>query len=152
MNKIIKEILRYLVMKRLTGNLGKVVDTEDKIICYINKRNSKRECLTDYFYCRGINKSNKVLANIYNLNKPITYVFNDRYFKKHDVVIYGYDNANIVIIILIINIVANPFIELSPNINRTTATIIVVKLESIILLKDNLSPISIIFLLIGVIR
>ena len=97
MNKFIERIRRYLVMKRLTGNLGKVVDTEDKIICYVKKRNSKRERLTDYFYCRGINKSNKVLANIYNLNKPITYVFNDREFKKHEVVIFGYDNANIII-------------------------------------------------------
>jgi len=129
MNKIIKEILRYLAMKELTGNLGSVVYEDDKLICYVNKRNSKRECLTDYFYCHGINDSNRNLANAYNLNKPITYVFDKLNFQKNNVVIYGYNDANIIIkncnfnreliitnpkgITVLDNTIINPFLNLS---------------------------------------
>lgn len=31
-------ILRYYTKKHITGNLGKVVEDKDKIICYVEKK------------------------------------------------------------------------------------------------------------------
>ena len=45
------------------------------------------------------------------------------------------------VIMLIISMVANPFTLDSPNINRITATIMVVMLASKILVNDSLFPI-----------
>ena len=46
MNKIKKcvyNLAREYVKKQLTGNLGKVVEKEDRLICYVNKTKSTAE-------------------------------------------------------------------------------------------------------------
>ena len=36
---IFEKLKRKLVLKKITGHLGKIVETEGKIICYVKKEN-----------------------------------------------------------------------------------------------------------------
>lgn len=100
MNKIKKEIYnlaREYVKRRITCNIGKVVEEEDKLICYVNKHDLKKNVYCYDIICNGVSESTKQLAETYKLNKPILYVFNGIDFKKDYVRIYGYNNCEIVI-------------------------------------------------------
>ena len=89
--------LRYLALKKITNYSGKVVEEEDKIICYVKKTSDEKECRTYYYRCYGIDDSNIDLANKYNINKPITYIFDELDYSKNKVVIFGYNGVNILI-------------------------------------------------------
>ena len=91
----LNNFLRYLVMKKITGNLGDIIETDDKIICYIKKLDTKDD-YTYIYNCYGIGERNIKLANKYNLNKQIVYVFEDLDFKRDNVFICGYDDPIIV--------------------------------------------------------
>lgn len=99
MNKIKKTLYwmtRPLVKNHLTGNLGKVVEDDEKLTCYVRKHKIRRK---DYHYtipCSGIDEKQKKLAEAYNLNKPICYVIDGIEF-KHTVYIFGYNNCEIVV-------------------------------------------------------
>ena len=41
--EIIYDMKRENTKRKLTSNLGRVVEEEDKLICYVNKRNLKKE-------------------------------------------------------------------------------------------------------------
>lgn len=100
MNKIKKElynIARNYVKKYLTGNLGKVVEDDDKLTCYVNKRKLKKKDYSYVIACHGISENNKQLANEYNLNKPICYVIDGLEFKKDMVCIFGYNDCEVFI-------------------------------------------------------
>ncbi len=75
--------------------LGTVVETSDKLICYVNKNKFKK--FQNKFYCYGINKSNLELANMYNLNKPICYLFDNINMDNKMLVIHGYNNVEVMI-------------------------------------------------------
>ena len=100
MNKFKKGIYnlaREQVKKQLTRNLGKVIEEDDRLICYVNKHKCEKNIFTNTFACSGITDNDRRLAEVYNLVKPIYYVFDGLVFDKNQVYIYGYDNANIII-------------------------------------------------------
>ena len=88
-------IVRNYVKKYLTGNLGEVVETEDKLICYVGYNKSKKVNGTETFLCYDMINQNKELAELYKLNKPVYYIFNDLEFLK-PINIFGY-NCNVYI-------------------------------------------------------
>lgn len=63
--------VREYMKKYLTGNLGEVIEYEDKLICYIDKKTASKKTIN----CSGIKIEQKELVASYNLNKPIIYVF-----------------------------------------------------------------------------
>ena len=85
--------MRYKVMEEITDNLGKVVEEEDKIICYVDKNkciSKNSECTV---YCYGIEKIDwrRRLADLYNLNKRICYVFEGVNTRRQELCIIGFD-------------------------------------------------------------
>ena len=101
MNKVFKNILynvtRPWVMKYLTGNLGKVVEDDQKITCYVKRSNVKKKNYHYTIACLGVGEHREKFAEIYNLNKPIFYVIDNLKFKNHRVYIFGYDNCEVII-------------------------------------------------------
>ena len=102
MNKF-KKLLYYMtrnyVKNYLTNNLGKVIEDEEKLTCYVKRSKAKKK---DYNYtiaCFGIrkNEDRKKIAKIYKLDKPICYVIDGFDFKKHQVYIFGYDDCEVII-------------------------------------------------------
>lgn len=91
--KIIRHYLKY----RFTGNLGKVVEDDNKITCYVKKNKITKEHHSYTITCRGISKRNIELADIYKINKPICYVIDGFEFKKNKVYIFGYNNCEVLI-------------------------------------------------------
>ena len=99
-NTIIKNLsilVRNLIIMDITGNLGKIVEDEDKITCYVKKSRCKKERYHYTIACRGISKKNKELAKKYNINKPICYVLDGLEFKEDRVYIFGYNNCEVII-------------------------------------------------------
>lgn len=88
---------RDRVKKELTGNLGPVVEDDEKLTCYVEIERCKHTDNNFSISCYGIGKSNKELAEIHNLNKPIVYVLDGLNFEKNKVQIMGYDNCTVVI-------------------------------------------------------
>ena len=100
MNKMrdkIYNFLRLIALKKITNNLGKVVETEDKIICYVKKSKCKNERYQFTIPCKGYRKQNKDLAEAYGINKPICYVIENIEVKNKRVFIFGYDNVEVII-------------------------------------------------------
>lgn len=84
---ILANLKRKRILKHITGNLGKVVEEEDKIICYI-KQNA----------VNGLTKNLTLLNSTSNkfkehaICKPIHYIFNNLTCTSN---IYGYNNVNV---------------------------------------------------------
>lgn len=94
--RILYNIVREHIKKQITGNLGKVIEEEEKLICYVNKRkckNSKYHCA---IFCHGINESEEVIKKL-GLNKPICYVIDGFSLDKKAAKIYGYEGSEIVV-------------------------------------------------------
>lgn len=90
-------IIRNCVATYLTGNLGKVVEEDDKIICYVKKNRCKKEKYHYTIACFGINEKNKELAEKYHLNKPICYVIDGISIDNADVNIFGYNDCEVIV-------------------------------------------------------
>lgn len=100
MNKIRKKIynfLRWIALKEITNNLGRVEETEDKIICYVKKSRCKNERYQFTIPCFGHRKKHKELVEVYELDKPICYIIEDIEVKNKKVYIFGYDNPEIIV-------------------------------------------------------
>lgn len=95
----IYKLARKSVMNRFTRNLGKVVEENDKLVCYVSKNKCWKDGSFTYTIpCSEISSSvEKELANSYGLNKPIYYVIEGIDFGKHQVHVFGYDNAKVII-------------------------------------------------------
>ena len=92
-NTIIKNLsnfVRNLIIMDITGNLGKIIEDEDKITCYVKKSRCKKERYHYTIACTGISKKNKDLAKKYHINKPICYVLDGLEFKKNGIYIFLY--------------------------------------------------------------
>ena len=79
MKKKIYEILRHMVAKKATHNLGKVKIYDDKIVCYVDGRKLKKKekYLHRYdimFHCI---LSADELYKIYRVDKPVHYIIQD---------------------------------------------------------------------------
>ena len=96
-NGIIYNIAREYVKRKLTNNLGKVVEEEDRLVCYVNKNKCEKSIFTYTIACFGIDSKNSKLADTYKLNKPIYYVLDGIDFDKRKVDIYGYDECHVII-------------------------------------------------------
>ena len=95
--KVLYNITRPYAKKYLTGNLGKVIEDDEKITCYVKRSKIKKK---DYHYtiaCFGIGEKQEKVAKVYKLNKPICYVIDGIDFKKNKVYIFGYNNCEVII-------------------------------------------------------
>ena len=95
--KILYNIARHYAKRYLTGNLGKVVEDNEKITCYVKRSKIKKK---DYHYtiqCFGIGKNQEKIAKAYKLNKPICYVIDGLELKKHKAYIFGYNCCEVII-------------------------------------------------------
>ena len=90
-------LIRKYVLIYLTGNLGKIEETDDKIICYVNKNKGKKDGVGKIFSCFGIRSDEQELADIYHINKPICYVFDKMDFKNDHICIFGYDDCEVIV-------------------------------------------------------
>ena len=95
--KKLHNIIRNRVAMYLTGHLGKVVEEDDKITCYVKKNKCKKEKYNYTIACFGITKKNQSLAEKYDLNKPIYYIIDGITFDKDQVNIFGYNNCEVII-------------------------------------------------------
>ena len=97
MKKKIYNIIRNYLKKQLTGNLGKVVEIDDALYCYVDKKKCRRRRFFLDIMCLGIKRCDKELARIYNLDKKVYYIFNNINFKKNEVRLFGDENSEIII-------------------------------------------------------
>ena len=95
--KIIYEIARNKLKKELTNNLGEVEETSDKLICHVKKSILKSKKFNETLFCYGISDNDIKLANAYNLNKPIWYVFDGIERHNKNLRINGWYNSTILI-------------------------------------------------------
>jgi len=95
--KNLYNLVRIYAKKYFTGHLGKVVEEDEKIICYVKKSKIKRKNHIYSISCSGIKDKETQLANAYKLNKPIFYVFDGLKFKKNKVFIKGDNNCEVII-------------------------------------------------------
>ena len=71
------DLKKRLALNKITGNLGKVVETENEIICYVKQTNlQKKHGKWEYIFLYPSNyEKNKSIAKEYNINKTIHYIF-----------------------------------------------------------------------------
>ena len=91
--KLIYGILRNIAKRKLTNNLGRVVEEEGKLICYVKKEKIKDKST---ICCYGIPNDLKDFAKKFKLNKPICYVF-DSIDLSENKRIFGYNNCEVII-------------------------------------------------------
>lgn len=92
--KNIYKMIRQYEKKKLTGNLGKVVEEDGKIVCYVKNGKLRKTDLT--FFC-GINKEQEKNAKAYKLNKPICYVIDGFKSEKCKFFFFGVNGCELVI-------------------------------------------------------
>lgn len=97
LKKILYNITRPYVKKYLTGNLGKIVEDDEKITCYVKRSKLKKKNYHYTIACFGIGEQQKKVAKVYKLDKHICYVIDGLEFKKHKVYIFGYNDCEVII-------------------------------------------------------
>lgn len=93
----IYNFIRNGLIKEFTNHLGKVVEEEDKFVCYVNKRKCKKNGYEYIIKCKGIENINQELAKSYKLDKPICYIIDGLKLTKHRIFIFGYDDCEVII-------------------------------------------------------
>lgn len=95
------EMIRNYLKKKITGNLGNVCETEDKLICYVRKEKcgiEKSHSGYDIYHidCVDFKDKYKELVEKYNLNKQIVYVLDGLIFNRNEIAeITGIENIGI---------------------------------------------------------
>lgn len=86
---------RLYALKNVTGNLGEVVEEENRIVCYVDKKVQGMKKIELF----NVNSNrNLILSKEYNFNKPIYYLLDGLDFDNGNVVeLFGYDDVNVVI-------------------------------------------------------
>lgn len=83
--KTIYNIVRNKLLKRMTNNLGEIIEEEDKIICNVSVY--KMQQLVDEpcydLIVRGNTIMEKEIMDLYNLNKPVHFIIKDALFYNH---------------------------------------------------------------------
>ncbi len=91
------DIFRNYLKKHFTGNLGTVVEEEDKLICYVKQGKWKKEKYNYNIPCFGISKEEQNLASDFKLNKPISYVIDGIKNARKKIYIFGYNDCEIIV-------------------------------------------------------
>ena len=86
---ILKNYKRKLALRSITGNMGRVVENEDEIICYVKQKKVGKDCIF-LNGCRSFDNGNT--ARKYGIDKPIHYIFDGL---KCSSDIYGYDGIKL---------------------------------------------------------
>ncbi len=76
LKKYVYEKVREGIKKELTGHMGKCVETDEILYCYVSKHK-----IINTIMLSGIDENNIDLAQRYNLNKPIVYIIDDMNFQ-----------------------------------------------------------------------
>lgn len=95
--KTLYDIARIYVKYYLTGNLGHVVEDDEKLTCYVKRSKIKKKDYTIACFGIGENEDRKKIAKAYKLDKPICYVIDGLQLNKHIVYIFGYNDCDVVI-------------------------------------------------------
>lgn len=88
-------IIKYLFKRKVTGNLGEIIETEDKIFVYVDKKKIVKNKLFGII-CSGIKDKDKEKARKYNLDKPICYIFKNLEIST-PITLYGENECEIII-------------------------------------------------------
>lgn len=97
MKKKIYEILRYIVAKKATHNLGKVRICDDEIICYVDGKKLKKKEKYLYRYnlmFHSISSSNE-LYRIYRIDKPVHYIVENVDFDREINIMASMKNCHV---------------------------------------------------------
>ena len=86
---ILKNYKRKLALRSITGNMGRVVENEDEIICYVKQKKLGKGSIT-LNGCRSFDNGNT--ARKYGIDKPVHYIFDGL---KCSSDIYGYDGIKL---------------------------------------------------------
>lgn len=88
---MIKNIERNILLKRLTGNLGKVVEEEDRIVCYIDKYfvNNFKVKLTRNYVNKVISKPIYYVIDSMEVNSELNVSCHDVYLLVKNSIING---------------------------------------------------------------
>lgn len=86
---ILKNYKRKLALRSITGNMGRVVEDEDEIICYVKQKKVGKGCIF-LGGCHSFDNGNT--ARRYGIDKPIHYIFDGL---KCSSDIYGYDGMKL---------------------------------------------------------
>lgn len=86
---------RLRALKNVTGNLGEVVEEDNRIVCYVDKKVQGMKKIELF----NVNSNRNLLLNKkYDFNKPIYYLLDSLDFDNGNVVeLFGYDDVNVVI-------------------------------------------------------
>lgn len=94
MLKKINELKRKKAIKKITGNLGFVIEKEDKLICYVQKEKFHfyDGFAVDSYVIRieDYKKNNRDLVEKYGLDKEIIYVFDGLTFDQKEPLVINY--------------------------------------------------------------
>lgn len=86
---ILKNYKRKLALRSITGNMGRVVEDDDEINCYVRQKKLKKGCII-LKGCRNFNNEN--IIRKYGIDKPIHYIFDGLECSSD---IYGYDGIKL---------------------------------------------------------
>lgn len=86
---ILDNYKRKQVLESITGDMGRVVETENEIICYVTQNSIRLFKLKETsIFLFGCNDNKNIdVAKKFNINKPVRYVFEGLRFSS---AIYGY--------------------------------------------------------------
>ena len=86
---ILKNYKRKLALRSITGNMGRVVEDDDEINCYVRQKKLKKGCII-LKGCHNFNNEN--ITRKYGIDKPIHYIFDGLECSSD---IYGYDGIKL---------------------------------------------------------
>lgn len=99
--KSIKDLIynnrRNCLIKRLTCNMGKVVEEEDSLVCYVVNNKIKNGRLNSKVTCYGIGDCEREVAEQYGLNKKICYVIDGLNTYNRELCVFGYNDCEIIL-------------------------------------------------------
>lgn len=100
MKKKIYEILRYMVAKKATHNLGKVKIYDDEIVCFVDEKKLKKKekYLHRYNLIFRSIPSNNELYQIYRVDKPVHYIVENVDFDREINIMAAMKNCHVTFI------------------------------------------------------
>ena len=101
------DYFRNQALSKIVGNLGKVVESDDKIICYVDENKIKRKKSILVIDC----SKKEELCEKYNINKPIYYILEGININENKKLFISGSNCNVIIRNCNFNIDTSIYIE-----------------------------------------